>query len=218
MLYFANYSGDADSSIVRETWARLIDQALSRGGIAEACAVLKRVGSHVYPGDRAVLPLDTLCLHLEKAALERLVSGVESVGDDDVKGSSCCLQGCNRTCLEYLRPAVINWGNFAITKFEIALRLLRSVLVILCERAMSVFAQRMNASTTGASLILVETFSLEQTTIFYEGVRDKITSAANRYMTEVRRLALPQIQTEAVYRGFQEFEESLLSPLSFERF
>ena len=69
MLYFANYSGDTDSSIVRETWARLMDQALSRGGIAEACAVLKRVGSHVYPGDGAVLPLDTLCLHLEKAAL-----------------------------------------------------------------------------------------------------------------------------------------------------
>ncbi|GMP93243.1 hypothetical protein CsSME_00043161 [Camellia sinensis var. sinensis] len=168
MLYFANYSGDAESSIVRETWARLIDQALSRGGIAEACAVLKRVGSHVYPGDRAVLPLDTLCLHLEKAALERLVSGVESVGDDDVKGSSCCLQGCNRTCLEYLRPAVINWGNFAITKFEIA------------SPPFSAGNTLMNASTTGASLILVETFSLEQTTIFYEGVRDKITSAANR--------------------------------------
>lgn len=71
MLYFASYSGDADSSIVRETWARLIDQALSRGGIAEACAVLKRVGSRVFPGDGAVLPLDTLCLHLEKAAQVR---------------------------------------------------------------------------------------------------------------------------------------------------
>ena len=69
MLYFANYSGDADSSIIRETCARLIDQALSRGGIAEACAVLKRVGSHIYPGDGVVLPLDTLCLHLEKAGL-----------------------------------------------------------------------------------------------------------------------------------------------------
>lgn len=68
MLYFASYSGDSDSSIVRETWARLIDQALSRGGIAEACAVLKRAGSHVFPGDGAILPLDTLCLHLEKAA------------------------------------------------------------------------------------------------------------------------------------------------------
>ncbi|KAF7123831.1 hypothetical protein RHSIM_Rhsim12G0118300 [Rhododendron simsii] len=47
----------------------LIDQALSRGGIAEAFVVLKRVGSHIYPGDGAALPLDTLCLHLEKAAL-----------------------------------------------------------------------------------------------------------------------------------------------------
>lgn len=69
MLYFANYSGDADSSILRETWARLIDQALSRGGVAEACSVLKRVGSYMYPGDGTLLPLDTLCLHLEKAAL-----------------------------------------------------------------------------------------------------------------------------------------------------
>lgn len=69
MLYFANYSGDADSSIIRETWARLMDQALSQGGIAEACSVLKRVGSHIYPGDGVVLPLDVLCLNLEKAAL-----------------------------------------------------------------------------------------------------------------------------------------------------
>lgn len=69
MLYFANYSGDADSSIVKETWARLLDQALSNGGIAEACSVLKRVGSHIYPGDVSILPLDTLCLHLEKASL-----------------------------------------------------------------------------------------------------------------------------------------------------
>ncbi|KAI7993189.1 Nuclear pore complex protein NUP155 [Camellia lanceoleosa] len=155
MSDFANYSGDADSIIVRETWARLIDQALSRGGIAEACAVLKRVGSHVYPGDRAVLPLDTLCLHLEKDAL------LLSTG------------------------AILPSPN-------LRLRLLRSVLVILCEWAMSVFAQRMNTSDTRASLILGGTFSLEQTAIFNEGVRDKITSAVNRYMTEVQRLALPQ--------------------------
>lgn len=68
MLYFANYSGDTDSNIIRETWARLIDQSLSRGGIAEASSVLKRVGPQLYPGDGAMLPLDTLCLHLEKAA------------------------------------------------------------------------------------------------------------------------------------------------------
>lgn len=37
-------------------------------------------------------------------------------------------------------------------------------------------------------------------------------------MTEVRRLPLPQNQTEAVYQGFRELEESLLSPFPFERF
>ncbi|KAA8532506.1 hypothetical protein F0562_032678 [Nyssa sinensis] len=103
MLYFANYSGDADSSIVRETWARLIDQALSRGGIAEACSILKRVGSHIYPGDGAVLPLDTLCLHLEKAALERSVSGVESVGDEDVaRALLAACKGAIEPVIEYL--------------------------------------------------------------------------------------------------------------------
>lgn len=71
MLHFANYSGgDGESnSVMRETWGRLMDQALSNGGVAEACSVLKRVGSNIYPGDGAVLPLETLCLHLEKAAL-----------------------------------------------------------------------------------------------------------------------------------------------------
>ncbi|GFS40515.1 nucleoporin 155 [Actinidia rufa] len=217
MLYFANYSGDTDSSIVRETWARLMDQALSRGGIAEACAVLKRVGSHVYPGDGAVLPLDTLCLHLEKAALERLVSGVESVGDEDV--ARALLAACKGAMEPVLNSYDQLLSNGAILPSpNLRLRLLRSVLVVLHEWAMSVYAQRMSTSTTGASLILGGTFSPEQTTIFNQGDRDKITSAANRYMTEVQRLALPQSQKEAVYRGFRDLEESLLSPFSFERF
>lgn len=69
MLYFANYSGDPDSNIVRQIWTRLVEQAISRGGIAEASSVLKRVASQIYPGDGVVLPLDTPCLLLEKAAL-----------------------------------------------------------------------------------------------------------------------------------------------------
>ncbi|KAL7000867.1 hypothetical protein U1Q18_002017 [Sarracenia purpurea var. burkii] len=209
MLYFANYSGDADSSIVRETWARLIDQALSRGGIAEACAVLKRVGSHVYPGDGAVLPLDTLCLHLEKAASERLVSGVESVGDEDVaRALIAACKGAIEPVLNSYDQLLSNGAIFPSPNLR--LRLLRSVLVVLREWVMSVFAQRMNTSATGASLILGGTFSMEQMAIFSQGIHDKIISAANRYMTEVRRLALPQNQTEAVYRGFRELEESLL--------
>ncbi|XP_057963326.1 nuclear pore complex protein NUP155 [Malania oleifera] len=213
ILYFANVSGDADSSIVRETWARLIDQALSRGGIAEACSVLKRVGSHVYPGDGAVLPLDTLCLHLEKAALERSVSGVELVGDEDV--ARALLAACNGATEPVLNTYDQLLSNGAILPSPILrLRLLRSVLVVLREWAMSIFAQRMGTSATGASLILGGTFSLEQTTVVNQGVRDRITSAANRYMTEVRRLALPQSQTQAVYRGFRELEESLINPFS----
>ncbi|KAM3705465.1 hypothetical protein ACB098_03G081800 [Castanea mollissima] len=217
MLYFANYSGDADSSIVRETWARLIDQALSTGGISEACSVLKRVGSHIYPGDGAVLSLDTLCLHLEKAALERSETGVESVGDEDVpRALLAACKGATEPVLNTYDQLLSNGAILPSPKLK--LRLLRSVLVVLREWAMSVFAQRIGTSATGASLILGGTFSLEQTAIINQGVRDKITSAANRYMTEVRRLALPQSQTEAVYRGFRELEESLISPFSFDRF
>nr|GMD16734.1 nuclear pore complex protein NUP155 [Ipomoea batatas] len=217
MLYFASYSGEADSSIARETWARLIDQALSNGGIAEACAVLKRVGSNIYPGDGAVLPLDTLCLHLEKAALERVARGVESIGDEDVPRA--ILAACKGAIEPVLNTydQLLSSGAVLPTP-NLRLRLLRSVLVVLREWTISVFAQRMDTSVAGASLILGGTFSLGQTAAFSQGVRDKITSAANRYMTEVRRLSLPQSQTEAVYRGFRELEESLLSPAPFDRF
>ncbi|PIA46100.1 hypothetical protein AQUCO_01600399v1 [Aquilegia coerulea] len=204
MLYFASYSGDADSSIVRETWARLIDQALSRGGIAEACSVLKRVGSHVYPGDGAGLPLDTLCLQLEKAALERSASGVELVGDEDV--ARALLAACKGAA----EPVLSTYDQFLsngtiLSSPNLRLRLLRSVLVVLREWARAVLAQRMGTSASGVSRILSGSF----TAALNQGARDKIMRAANRYMTEVRRLALPQSQTEAVYRGFRELEESL---------
>ncbi|GER37200.1 nuclear pore complex protein Nup155 [Striga asiatica] len=214
MLYFASYSGDADSSIVREIWARLIDQALTRGGIAEACVVLKRVGSHVFPGDGAVLPLETLCLHLEKAAQERVVSGIEPVGDEDI--ARALLAACKGA----IEPVLNTYDQLLssgviLPSPSLRLRLLRSVLAVLREWAMSVFGQGMGTSAAGASLILGGPYLRGQTTLLNQGARDKITSAANRYMTEVRRLPLPQNQTEAVYRGFRELEESLLSSFSF---
>lgn len=211
MLNFANYSGDADSKIVRETWARLLDQALSRGGVAEACSVLKRVGSNLYPGDGACLPLDTLCLHLEKAAVERLTTGIELVGDEDV--ARALLAACRGAPEPVLSIYDQLLSNGAIVPSPILrLRLLRSVLVILREWAMSVLAHNMGTTTTGASLIFRGALSLEQTAVINQGIRDKITSLANRYMTEVRRLALPQNQSEPVYRGFRELEEKLMTP------
>ncbi|KMT15470.1 hypothetical protein BVRB_3g059730 [Beta vulgaris subsp. vulgaris] len=216
MLYFANYSGDTDTNIIRETWARLIDQSLSRGGIAEASSVLKRVGPHLYPGDGAMLPLDTLCLHLEKAAMERSASGAECVGDEEIPRA--LLGACRGAAEPVLNTYDHLLSNGAIlTSPMLRLRLLRSVLVVLREWAMSIFAQTIGTSAVGASLIL-GTFLPDQTASGNQGVRDKITSAANRYMTEVRRLPLSQSQTEAVYRGFRELEESLISPYSFHHY
>ncbi|KAF5777211.1 hypothetical protein HanXRQr2_Chr12g0533001 [Helianthus annuus] len=217
MLYFASYSGDTDSSIVRDTWARFTDHALSKGGIAEACSALTRIGSHVYSGDDAVLPLDTLCLHLEKAALDQMVSGAETVGDEDV--ARALLAACKGSV-----ELVLNTYDQLLTTAAVLLsptlklRLLRSVLVVLGEWAGSVSACRMGSSPIGASLVLRGTFSLDQRTAINHGIRDKITSAANRYMTEVTRLALPQSQTESVYSGFKELELSLSTSFSYDRF
>uniref|UniRef100_A0A803KU81 Nuclear pore complex protein NUP155 n=1 Tax=Chenopodium quinoa TaxID=63459 RepID=A0A803KU81_CHEQI len=178
MLYFASYSGDTDSNIIRETWARLIDQSLSRGGIAEASSVLKRVGPRLYPGDGAMLPLDTLCLHLEKAALERSTSGVECVGDDEIPRA--LLGACKGAAEPVLNTYDHLLSNGAIlTSPMLKLRLLRSVLVVLREWAMSIFAQTIGTSSVGASLVL-GTYLPDQTAGGNQGVRDKITSAANR--------------------------------------
>ncbi|XP_010553665.1 PREDICTED: nuclear pore complex protein NUP155 [Tarenaya hassleriana] len=195
MLYFANYTGDADCSIIRETWARLIDQALSRGGIADACSVLKRVGSRVYPGDGVVLPLDVLCLHLEKAALERKETGAEAVGDEDI--ARALMGACKGAAETVLNAYDRLLSNAAIVPSpNLRLRLLRSVVVVIREWAMSAFSERMG-------------------TIPNQRLRDKIANASNRYMTEVRRLPLPQSRTEAVYAAFKDLDDSLSSPFSF---
>ncbi|KAG0501951.1 hypothetical protein HPP92_002023 [Vanilla planifolia] len=202
MLNFANYSGDADSQIVRETWARLVDQALSRGGISEACSVLKRVGSNLYPGDGSFVPMDTLCLHLEKAALERLSSNVEAVGDEEI--ARALLAACRGRPEPVLAVYDQLLSNGAIVPSQhLRLRLLRSVLVVLREWIMSFLAERLGTTTAGASFMLGGTKVVEHTSIIQKGIRDKIASATNRYMTEVKRLALPQNQTEPVYQGFE---------------
>nr|CAD1822424.1 unnamed protein product [Ananas comosus var. bracteatus] len=215
MLNFANYSGEADSKIVREIWIRLLDQALSRGGLAEACSVLKRVGSNLYPGDGACLPLDIICLHLEKAALERLTSGAELVGDEDIaRALLAACRSAHETVLG-VYDQLLSSGAI-LTSSNLRLRLLRSALAILRDWGMSVLANKLGTTAAGASFVLGGgAFSLDRTAVLNQGIRDKILSLVNRYMTEVRRLALPQNQTEPVYQGFRELEERLLSPSSY---
>ncbi|RYR17778.1 hypothetical protein Ahy_B03g062459 [Arachis hypogaea] len=148
--------------------------------------------------------------------LERLNSGAESVGDEDV--ARALLSACKGAAEPVLNTYDQLLSSGAVLPSpNLRLRMLRSVLVVLREWAMSVYSQRMGASASGSSLILGSGFPLERTVVS-QGIRDKITSAANRYMTEVRRLALPQNQTEHVYRGFRELEESLISPQSFDRY
>ncbi|KAI4342599.1 hypothetical protein MLD38_027208 [Melastoma candidum] len=204
MLYFANYSGDPDSSVVRQIWTRLVEQAISRGGIAEACSVLKRVASQIYPGDGVVLPLDTPCLLLEKAALERLDSGVESVGDEDV--ARALLSACKGAIEPVLNgyDQLLSRGAILASPM-LRLRLLRSILTVLCEWAISVLEKRTNRSIEGSSPLTFGVYSFEQKAAINMGLQDKIT----RYMTEVRRLPLSDSQTASVYLGFRELEESL---------
>ncbi|RID57646.1 hypothetical protein BRARA_F01007 [Brassica rapa] len=80
---------------------------------------------------------------------------------------------------------------------------------------MSVLSDRMGSSPARSSLILGGSFAHENKAVVNQGARDKIASAANRYMTEVRRLTLPPTMTESVYAGFKKLDESLLSPFSF---
>ncbi|KVI05446.1 Nucleoporin, Nup133/Nup155-like, C-terminal, partial [Cynara cardunculus var. scolymus] len=142
---------------------------------------------------------------------------VEAVGDEDV--ARALVAACKGAVEPVLNTydQLLSSGAILLSP-SLKLRLLRSVLVVLREWAVSVSARGMGTSSTGASLILRGTFSMDQRTSINHGIRDKITSAANRYVTEVRRLALPQTQTETVYRGFKELEESLLTSFSFDRF
>lgn len=111
---------------------------------------------------------------------ERVARGVESIGDEDVPRA--LLAACKGAIEPVLNTydQLLSSGAVLPTP-NLRLRLLRSVLVVLREWTISVFAQRMDTSVAGASLILGGTFSLGQTAAFSQGVRDKITSAANRY-------------------------------------
>lgn len=104
---------------------------------------------------------------------------MESVGDEDVaRALLAACKGATELVLGTYDQLLS--GGAIMPSPGLKLRLLRSALTVLREWAMSVYAQGMGTSSTGASLILGGTYSLEQTAAIKQGVRDKITSAANR--------------------------------------
>jgi len=109
-----------------------------------------------------------------------LNSGVEAVGDEDV--ARALVSACKGAAEPVLNAYDQLLSNGAILPSpSVRLRMLRSVLVVLREWAMSVYSQRIGSSATGhSSLILGGGFSSERA-IASQGIRDKITSAANRF-------------------------------------
>jgi len=109
-----------------------------------------------------------------------LNSGVEAVGDEDV--ARALVSACKGAAEPVLNAYDQLLSNGAILPSpSVRLRMLRSVLVVLREWAMSVYSQRIGSSVAGhSSLILGGGFSSERA-VASQGIRDKITSAANRF-------------------------------------
>lgn len=101
------------------------------------------------------------------------------MGDEDVAGAllTAC-KGAQEPVLSIYDQLLSN--RAVLPSPALRLRLLRSVLGILREWAKSALAYRMGTTTAGASIIFSGTLALEHTTVINQGIRDKITTAANR--------------------------------------
>jgi nuclear pore complex protein Nup155 len=118
-------------------------------------------------------------LILYPALQDRLSSGEELVGDDDV--ARALLGACKGLPEPVLAVYDQLLSNGAIMpSLNLKLRLLRSVLAILREWGMSVIAHRLGTTSAGASFFPDGTFLLNQTGTANQGARDKIISLANR--------------------------------------
>ena len=107
-----------------------------------------------------------------------MTSGVELVGDEDVaRALLAACKGAHEPVISIYDQLLSN-GAF-LPSPNLRLRLLRSVLVVLREWALSILANKMGTTTAGASYIFGGSF-LEQATIVNQGIRDKVASAANR--------------------------------------
>ena len=108
-----------------------------------------------------------------------MVSGKEPVGDEDIpRALIAACKGSVEPVLNTYDQLLAN--GVILPSPTLRLRLLRSVLGLLREWAMSDLGNRMGTSVSGASLILGGQFSSGHSTIVNQGLRDKITTAANR--------------------------------------
>lgn len=104
---------------------------------------------------------------------------IENVRDEDI--AKALLAACKGAAEPVLNAYDRLLSNAAVVPSpNLRIRLLRSVLVVLREWAMSVLSDRMGSSPTRSSLILGGSFALENKAALNQGARDKIANAANR--------------------------------------
>lgn len=111
---------------------------------------------------------------------ERLTSGAELVGDEDIARSllAAC-RSAHETVLG-VYDQLLSSGAI-LTSSNLRLRLLRSALAILRDWGMSVLANKLGTTAAGPSFVLGGgVFSLDRTAVLNQGIRDKILSLVNR--------------------------------------
>ncbi|XP_042392075.1 nuclear pore complex protein NUP155-like isoform X1 [Zingiber officinale] len=133
------------------TFQIILCEALSRGGVAEACSVVKRVGSNIYTGVEGRLSLEIIYLHLEMAAsqcMNILQTGL-------IIRARALLAACKVEPKPVLSTydQLLSYGAI-LPSPNLNLRCLRSVLVVLCEWVGPVFAHTLGTTAVGASPIL----------------------------------------------------------------
>ncbi|XP_042411446.1 nuclear pore complex protein NUP155-like isoform X1 [Zingiber officinale] len=182
-LHFCRVAVCRFTDITTMTIQIILCEALSRGGVAEACSVVKRVGSNIYTGVEGRLSLEIIYLHLEMAAsqcMNILQTGL-------IIRARALLAACKVEPKPALSTydQLLSYGTI-LPLPNLKLRCLRSVLAVLCEWVGSVFAHTLGTTAVGASPILGGLLLLRHTAIINQGARDKITSLANGHTVSLR--------------------------------
>eukprot|EP00850_Spirogloea_muscicola_P013590 SM000093S24401 [mRNA] locus=s93:175800:183708:+ [translate_table: standard] len=216
ILAFSSYSmegvepgNELETGPVGDTWRKLVAQALDSGGLVEACHQVRSVGSSHYPG----VPLGLLALLLEIAAQEDAVTGSQQ--DEAVPNGSSVASCLISVCRGAAEPVHLAYDRLLGQDWSPAmrLRLLHSALEVLQEWSLSL--QALPGPGGVDSLTLLNVVQPAKAASFGEyngqarGLRGVISGACNRYLVEIMRLDISQIQKDSLARAFQGLEDDL---------
>ncbi|KAG6488631.1 hypothetical protein ZIOFF_049878 [Zingiber officinale] len=131
-LHFCRVAVCRFTDITTMTIQIILCEAFSRGGVAEACSVVKRVGSNIYTGVEGRLSLEIIYLHLEMAASQCMNILQTSL----IIRARALLAACKVEPKPVLSTydQLLSYGAI-LPLPKLKLRCLRSVLAVLCIRS-----------------------------------------------------------------------------------